>query len=305
MALTLDVQTDETLGLGDFVERLRTGLDVHDEASLATFARPLKMLANNRRFLVDWLNSELADAAGFQRDNPYIAQSLVLARGEGFLVRALAWDAPRGPEEAQQLQRTLFDYQVPHDHNFSLMTVGYLGSGYRTTIYEYDRTPDKADVGAKVALRFLEETSLPAGKVMLYRACRDVHIQAPPTEFSLSVNVMLLPAEVRRVDQYLFDAPTGTIVGFGSSDFARREALCRIACHVADSTTVGHLEAIAARHPAARTRLSAYEAWATIQPQEAARIWSRARADDHPPLRELAERQLQRIDAAATPGRRP
>ena len=31
-----------------------------------------------------------------------------------------------------------FFYHVPHDHNFSFLTVGYLGPGYWSEYYEYD-----------------------------------------------------------------------------------------------------------------------------------------------------------------------
>lgn len=35
-------------------------------------------------------------------------------------------------------QRYSFSYKVAHDHAFDLMTVGFFGPGYRTSLYEFD-----------------------------------------------------------------------------------------------------------------------------------------------------------------------
>jgi hypothetical protein len=81
------------------------------------------------------------------------------------------------------------------------MTVGFFGPGYETTIYEYDSSKVTGFVGESVDLRFLETTQLPPGKVMLYRPHADVHAQYPPSELSISLNLMVRDATEKR-DQF-------------------------------------------------------------------------------------------------------
>ena len=78
----------------------------------------------------------------------------------------------------------------PHDHNFSFLTVGYLGPGYWSEYYEYDYAAVVGLPGEKVDLRFIEKARLEQGKVMLYRAASDVHNQLPADEMSVSINIM-------------------------------------------------------------------------------------------------------------------
>src|SRR3546814_33924 len=72
-----------------------------------------------------------------------------------------------------------FFYGKAHDHNFSFLTVGYMGPGYWSEYYEYDYANVAGYVGEKVNLRYIEKSKLDEGKVMLYRIHRDVHLQLP------------------------------------------------------------------------------------------------------------------------------
>src|SRR3546814_8782480 len=83
-----------------------------------------------------------------------------------------------------------FFYGKAHDHNFSFLTVGYMGPGYWSEYYEYDYANVAGYVGEKVNLRYIEKSKLDEGKVMLYRIHRDVHLQLPADEMSVSLNIM-------------------------------------------------------------------------------------------------------------------
>ncbi len=56
---------------------------------------------------------------------------------EKYFIRANFWPSPR--DSVFKLSGTSpFFYGLPHDHNFSFLTVGYLGPGYWSEYYEYD-----------------------------------------------------------------------------------------------------------------------------------------------------------------------
>src|SRR5262249_58797067 len=112
----------------------------------------------------------------------YLSQTFQLGQAGDLYVRANIWH-PRGQEPpTARVAGEMSLYGLPHDHAFSFLTVGYWGPGYRTAIYEYDRQRVVGRIGEAVDLTFLEETTLPIGKVMYYRACPDVHDPASPPQ---------------------------------------------------------------------------------------------------------------------------
>ena len=106
-----------------------------------------------------------------------------------------------------------FFYGVPHDHNFSFLTVGYLGPGYWSDYYEYDYGAVVGFPGEDVALRFVEKSRLEQGKVMLYRAHRDIHLQLPADAMSVSLNILETSHNSVFRDQYRFDVERSKIAG--------------------------------------------------------------------------------------------
>ncbi|MFE0800390.1 hypothetical protein [Streptomyces sp. NPDC058812] len=63
------------------------------------------------------------------------AGPLLLGSGPGWTVRADIWSP------ADRNDAALHSYELPPDHNFSFLTVGHLGPGYRTEVWEYDHRP--------------------------------------------------------------------------------------------------------------------------------------------------------------------
>src|SRR5689334_21034290 len=153
MALTIACETDEVLDLEEYIAYVQDKVDIRDEDSLADSAIKLRQLANNRDLVVDRINRDLNDWTSFQEENSYTSQTVMLGRGKEFYIRANMWLPPAKFSQDQEWQDRLFFYRVPHDHNFSFLTVGYLGSGYQTTIWEYDRTGVKGEPGEQVPLR--------------------------------------------------------------------------------------------------------------------------------------------------------
>ena len=293
MALTIEAETEEVLDIETFNERVARYLDPADEASVASVARDFRALANNREFIARKINADLDGWASFQTGNDYTAQTILLAISEKFVLRANIWLPPSENPGTRAWQNELFFYQVPHDHNFTFLTIGYLGAGYETTIWEHDRSTVTGYAGEKVRLRFLERTTLPRNKIMLYRAGRDVHSQEHPSELSLSLNVLAISARVKDTAQYLFDVADGSIAGFGQHGGTSQILVCRLAGYIGDSRSVARMEEIAARHEFPQVRAAALESSIMLCPGERESILKRAARDSSPYVRNFAEKALR------------
>lgn len=232
------------------------GFDPRDEESFAAMAPLLRGLAANRAFLADFAVTELKDRCAAQsRDNAYTPQVLMLHRaGANYFVRANFWPSPGDPIFKASGASPFF-YYMPHDHNFSFLTVGYLGPGYWSDYYEYDHDAALGVPGEKVALKFVERARLEPGKVMLYRANRDVHLQLPADAMSVSINIMEATPEVSLSNQYRFDVERGEIAGILNN--SATEALLAIAANHGGGDAREVVESFAARHPDERIRFAA------------------------------------------------
>ena len=294
MALTIPCETEQVLDLESYIAYVEDKVDVRDEDSIADSAPQLRQLANHRGLIVERMNRELDDWTSFQVENFYTSQTLMLGRGKEFYIRANMWLPPAKLPEDQDWQDRLFFYRVPHDHNFSFLTVGHFGSGYETTIWEYDRAGVKGEPGEKVGLRLLERTALTQGKVMLYRACRDIHSQEHPRECSISVNLIASPPEIIKTDQYMFDTNSGTISANVQKQAAAHVFLCALAQHMGNQATAGILEKISQRHYVPKVRLAAVTALASLEPENArGDVWRSVLSDKDATVREPAVEVLE------------
>ena len=140
MPRVIDAPTEERIELAELVELLETGgFDSQDEDNFASWGPELKKLANDRNFLADLMIAELKQRCeGQVRDNQYSAQVIMLHdSSRRFIIRANFWPALKD-SVIRHSGTDPFFYGVPHDHNFSFLTVGYLGPGYWSDYYEYD-----------------------------------------------------------------------------------------------------------------------------------------------------------------------
>ncbi|HKR25644.1 MAG TPA: transposase, partial [Allosphingosinicella sp.] len=180
------------IGLGDLVDALNDArFNPADEESFAAFGPLLARLALNRTFLTDIAVAELKDRCNrLSEESLYSSQVIMLHRAsENFFIRANFWPSPK--DSLFKLSgHSPFFYHVPHDHNFSFLTVGYLGPGYWSDYYEYDYGEVVGFPGEAVNLKFVEKSRLEPGKVMLYRAHRDIHLQLPADAMSVSLNIL-------------------------------------------------------------------------------------------------------------------
>jgi hypothetical protein len=257
---------------------LDSGFDPRDEESLVHAALQLRRLGNNRDFLGDLLVEQLARHAVDDADENAYGPQVIMLRppGEGdFFLRANIW--PSADEHAVRASGGgAFVYGLPHDHNFSFLTLGYFGPGYWSSYYEYDYAQTVGHPGEPAALRFVERSRLEEGKIQLYRAHVDVHDQAAPDALSVSLNIMHACGAHGWLDQYSFDLDNrriGRIISNGSS-----EAFIRIAVGLGHAGALDLAQWLGTCHPSDRVRLAAWGALASCEaaPQARDEVWRRA-----------------------------
>ena len=280
MPRILPCEDEAPIALGDLVQALNDeGFDPADEESFAAAAPLLKRLANNRDFLAELAIAELKDRCTRQSlENRYSSQVIMLHRAsDKFFIRANFWPSERD-SVLKASGNSPFFYHVPHDHNFSFLTVGYLGPGYWSEYYEYDYESVVGLPGEKVDLRFIEKAKLDRGKVMLYRAHRDVHNQLPADEMSVSINIMEASPRLPFLSQYRFDVEKCEVAGILTNTSS--EALLALAANHPGGNARDLVESFAAHHPCDRIQFAALRELAAAEPEVDAQLERLGRGTD-------------------------
>lgn len=267
----------ESCAPGDVIAALcETGFEPRDEESLLHAAHWLWRLGHNRDFLAETMLAELKarhrdDAAA----GSYGPQVIMLSPlGGEFFLRANIW-----PSREEHLYRAsggaAFAYELAHDHDFDFLTYGYFGPGYWSDYWEYGYEAVAGAIGEAVDLRFMGRSRLEPGRIMHYRAHRDVHSQLPPDALSVSLNVMHASGAQGWLDQYRFDVERETIAGVLGTPAS--QVFLRIAVGLGVDEALDLAESYARSHPSERMRLTALDARAGILAlAERDELWRRA-----------------------------
>ena len=194
--------------------------------------------------------------------------------GGEFFLRANAWPS-RDEHMVRASGNGPFVYELPHDHNFDFLTFGYFGPGYESYYWEYDHEAVAGAIGEPAGLVFTGRQRLDPGKLMHYRAHRDVHSQLPPPALSVSLNVMHTGGAQGWLDQYRFDTGSNTVADVLSHGAS--EVFLRIAVGLGGAEALDLADRFARSHPSDRMRLTALEAQAGVL-EDVARddLWRRA-----------------------------
>ncbi|MEO6387224.1 MAG: transposase [Croceibacterium sp.] len=264
MPRVIDVADDAVCDLPDCIAALdQSGFDPNDETSLQHAALWLRRLGNNRDFLADILLAELKDRHRMDDGTSHYGPQVVMLSplGGEFFLRANIW-----PSADEHMYRAsgggTFVYELPHDHNFDFLTLGYFGPGYWSDYWEYDYAAVAGAVGEKAGIEFKGRSRLEPGKVMHYRAHRDVHSQLPPEALSVSLNVMHAGGAQGWLDQYRFDTARDEIAAVLSPGAS--EVFLRVAVGLGGEEARDLAEHFARSHPSDRMRLCALEAQAGL-----------------------------------------
>ena len=291
---------DAPIDFAELVQALNDErFDPADEESFAAAGPLLGRLGRNRRFLADLATAELKDRCARQSlENNYGSQVLMLHRAsEKYFIRANFW-----PSERDSVFKTSgtspFFYHVPHDHNFSFLTVGYLGPGYWSDYYEYDYSEVVGYPGEEVNLKFVEKARLDEGKVMLYRAHKDIHLQLPADSMSVSINIMESTPSLAFRDQYRFDIGKCEIAGILNRSAS--EALLALAANHGGGNGRDLVSSFAAGHPSERIRFAALRELAAAAPDVDRGLELLARGADSPScfIAQMCAREAARIEAS-------
>jgi hypothetical protein len=299
MARVIDCNEDKAFTLGDVVAALNDeSFDPSDEESLASVAPLLKGLANNRDFLADIAVAELKDRCNRQSlENRYSSQVIMLHRAsEKYFIRANFWPSPRDTLFKASGTSPFF-YHVPHDHNFSFLTVGYFGPGYWSEYFEYDYGSVVGLPGEKVDLKFVEKTRLEQGKVMLYRAHVDVHNQLPADDLSVSINIMEASPRLPFLAQYEFDVKRCEIVRILNR--SSTEALLALAANHGGGNSRDMVESFASSHACDHIRFAALRELASAEADVdlGLAILARGAASASPLVAGMSRREIARRES--------
>lgn len=292
MAITIKCDSEESIEFNEYLEYVGKHVDPNCLDSIANSAELLKKLSNNNKFVTEIFNNQLK----FLPKNLlafYSSQSAILGVNGEASVRLNVWPLLSADPRRQKIECERYSYYDAHDHNFTFMTVGYFGPGYSTRLYEYNPESVIGYIGEKVDIQFLEETTLPKGKVMLYRPSRDIHTQIPPTEYSLSLNLMFNQKErTSLTHQYYFDIGKGCISGYVESFSTKRVSCIEMLKLVGDDNSIDVLWDIVNKHPCNRTRLAAIDTLVHLIPEEFEAAWSVAANDTDPLMNMIAKSKL-------------
>jgi hypothetical protein len=293
--MAIHFKTDHILHsieLGDFVEHCERYVDVNDVDSILAVAPVLKALANNRRMLIDHINKYFSDPSRIEDLNTYSSQSLILEERSDFYIRTNTWTKPTAYRGDDSWERTLYSYDYAHNHNFSLLTVGYFGSGYYTDIYDFDDRDVVGYAGEFVNFEFMERVKLDRGKVLFYRRVKDIHVQLPPDDISVSLNFMPIEKKLGLTEQYSFDLQGKTIRALVGSQIAQQVDMLQLAGCIGDQNTLDLILHVAMKHPNQNTRLGALHAASNLQPAESERFWNEGLRDQSDVVRATARAAL-------------
>ncbi|HEX4081279.1 MAG TPA: hypothetical protein VHX61_20640 [Rhizomicrobium sp.] len=283
MAISYEAIADATpIAVEELIAAARKAHKGNAVETMQSVAEKLQRLAANREFIRDALLGELKRIAGERNLASFAPQSFTIHRDPPFSLRLNIWLPPIGSSRKIKQEARIFSYDRAHDHNFSLLTVGLAGPGYKTRIFEYDSRSIGGYNGEFVEITFLEDTMLPMGKGMIYRPSRDIHVQIPPDEPSMSLNLLVAEREIVEVPQYFFDLKTSSLVIMNDNEIGRRASFLEAVGHFADETCASLLFDVARQNRNPSIRAAAMHAIGTGFPERRPEIESLAEADGHP-----------------------
>jgi hypothetical protein len=241
----------------EFIDVIDNIPDLSAKEGLEQASKYLKALAANRTFLCNLICQELKNSNEFQEDNPATAFTLLLSSRKKYIIRANIWQ-PLEYAALKEEEMKVFAYDCYHDHDFDLITVGYFGPGYTTEVFEYDRSEVLGYIGEKVRLNPLGEFKLGIGDVLIYQKKKHIHIQKPPENTSVSINI--IPLITGEQLQYIFDIHKQQIQEYGYNVSMYRCNLLNFAAMLDDDNITDILLHIGQTDRCEKSRFFAYKA---------------------------------------------
>lgn len=288
LAETRSISPEECLALADEHIRENSVDAIWENAWI------LRALANNRTFLLERYHKRLKSYWSGNEKDKFQPQSLELVHDRKFYIRSNIWLPLDAGSRTLEFEQKLFAYNIPHDHNFQLLTVGYYGPGYPTEIYEYESDHVIGEVGEKVELSEKIDTILTPGRLIFYRKNRDVHIQHTPPEISVSLNLSMADSNTDLVPQYVFNIDNHEIAGGAGDLHSNRLFLLDLFRSINDGNTIEILSDFVCHFDCPRTRVTAFQVLQDIEPDACTSLLAKTDIGSIPYL----EKHLARGNAA-------
>lgn len=262
MPIVQKFSTASSIELGEFLEYADKAVDVNTRDGILALGETFAMLGNNRTFLSQFFAQVIKDTAPRDPLSFLLSQSVVIARYEGFYLRANFW---LPDDQITRAESVLYAYDQPHDHNFDLLSCAYCGDGYVSDGFLYDYDKVVGYTGEEVPLEPLGPHRHECGDILLYECSRDIHIQHPPATPSITLNVLPLGNQNGLIDQYFFSIPSadstvGVIQKHAPNIIEQRRHMFDVAKYVANDEIADTLAEIAKAHVCKRTRYEALRA---------------------------------------------
>lgn len=227
---------------------------------IADAAWILAGLAANTAFLTEEINRDLEAALTGKTTKTYSPQSMLIGGNQKVALRANFWFPASSTTANKVIENQTYSYELAHDHNFTFSTIGYVGPGYDTDVYQYDRSGVTGLVGEHVSFSPRRRERLEKGKVLVFESCRDVHVQFPPSQLSISINMIVSDRAELLKPQYLFDLDPPRIAGFAESPLLKRLYLLKFAAEVGNEETAHLVTRLLAQTREPITRAGCYYA---------------------------------------------
>ncbi|MDC9596773.1 hypothetical protein [Xenorhabdus anantnagensis] len=162
---------------------------IYIEEEINQVAEWLYSYAANKEEIISFICSDLRDPTQFQKENDMQAPTYLIYKDKRISIRMVVWLPLKN-----QFDFVPLPYGKAHDHDFDFWTVNFFGNGYKTSLYDYNDNDINGTEGESVTLNFSGDRMLSStGNVMFYRRNKDVHIQYPPKDFCVSLNLIVQP----------------------------------------------------------------------------------------------------------------
>jgi hypothetical protein len=193
-------------------------VDPSDEAAIREGRGLLYRYANREGLLPQLIERALREGHADNADGFMLTNQSIIVQSRGaYILRLNFWPAPSQNALHHEREQALLSYETPHDHNFSLLTIGCYGPGYRTTVKSYERDQVRGEIGETLPLGEVQDYQLGHNDMLFYSACRDVHSQHVPTSLSVSLNLIAQDIAVYRKSQFTVSFDSGSIIGYPES----------------------------------------------------------------------------------------
>jgi len=303
MGIVLKPSASGRLSLKSFVEHVRQVIDLQEPDSLIGLASPLCMLANDPDVVAHHFNEAIQRSLDTSLPPPDVSSSISLAEDNHFRLTANVW-------MPSSLGEPVPPNGIPagrvHNHNTSLMTVGYAGPGCDLDLYAYDPKTSQGEIGERVDLRFIERTRLSPRAVVIYRETIDAHARFAPSSLSVSLTFSIIDERSQQIDQLLFDPHAATIAGVGPhAAVHRRASVVLLAGEFGNAGTIDLLDGLLRRSHCRRVREAAVDAAMRLRDTsigERTRIIERALRDTSELVRRRAEMAAAQLDTIKSSG---